>query len=41
VAYWRALAHLVLLLTLLVWWFSFLVAARLRQSVGLVDSGAA
>jgi len=38
VAYWRALAHAVLLLTLLVWSFSFLAAARLRQSVGLVDS---
>ena len=37
-AYWRALAHAVLLLTLLVWSFSFLAAARLRQSVGLVDS---
>jgi drug/metabolite transporter (DMT)-like permease len=32
------LAHAVLLLTLLVWSFSFLAAARLRQSVGLVDS---
>jgi len=41
VAYWRALAHAVLLLTLLVWSFSFLAAARLRQSVGLVDSVAA
>lgn len=40
-AYWRALAHAVLLLTLLVWSFSFLAAARLRQSVGLVDSVAA
>jgi len=41
VAYWRALAHAVLLLTLLVWSFSFLAAARLRQSVGLFDSVAA
>jgi drug/metabolite transporter (DMT)-like permease len=41
VAYWRALAHAVLLLTLLVWSFSFLAAARLRQSVGLVESLAA
>ena len=40
-AYWRALAHAVLLLTLLVWSFSFLAAARLRQSVGLVESLAA
>ena len=40
-AYWRALAHAVLLLTLLVWSFSFLAAARLRQSMGLVDSLAA
>ena len=40
-AYWRALAHAVLLLTLLVWSFSFLAAARLRQSVGLFDSVAA
>lgn len=40
-AYWRAVAHVVLLLTLLVWSFSFLAAARLRQSVGLVDSVAA
>jgi len=38
VTYWRGLAHAVLLLTLLVWSFSFLAAARLRQSVGLVDS---
>jgi drug/metabolite transporter (DMT)-like permease len=35
------LAHVVLLLTLLVWSFSFLAAARLRLSVGLVDSVAA
>jgi len=41
VAYWRALAHAVLLLTLVVWSFSFLAAARLRLSVGLVDSLAA
>ena len=40
-AYWRRLAHAVLLLTLLVWSFSFLAAARLRQSVGLFDSVAA
>ena len=40
-AYWRALAHAVLLLTLVVWSFSFLAAARLRLSVGLVDSLAA
>jgi drug/metabolite transporter (DMT)-like permease len=32
------LAHVVLLLTLLIWSFSFLAAARLRESVGLVDS---
>jgi drug/metabolite transporter (DMT)-like permease len=38
VAYFRAVAHAVLLLTLLVWSFSFLAAARLRESVGLVDS---
>ncbi|HKZ32828.1 MAG TPA: DMT family transporter [Vicinamibacteria bacterium] len=35
------MAHAVLLLTLLVWSFSFLAAARLRQSMGLVDSLAA
>ena len=40
-AYWRALAHVVLVLTLVVWSFSFLAAARLRQSVGLLDSVAA
>jgi drug/metabolite transporter (DMT)-like permease len=34
-------AHLVLILTLLVWSFSFLAAARLRQDVGLVDALAA
>ena len=39
--YWRALAHAVLLLTLLVWSFSFLAAARLRVSLGLLDSLAA
>jgi len=38
VAYWRALAHVVLLITLVVWSFSFLAAARLRESVGLADS---
>jgi len=41
VPYWRALAHAVLLLTLLVWSFSFLAAARLRVSLGLLDSLAA
>ena len=40
-AYWRGLAHVVLLLTLLVWSFSFLAAARLRLSLGLLDSVAA
>jgi drug/metabolite transporter (DMT)-like permease len=35
------LAHVVLLLTLLVWSFSFLAAARVRVSVGLVDALAA
>jgi drug/metabolite transporter (DMT)-like permease len=35
------LAHAVLLLTLLVWSFSFLAAARLRVSLGLLDSLAA
>jgi len=34
-------AHLVLVLTLLVWSFSFLAAARLRQDLGLVDALAA
>jgi drug/metabolite transporter (DMT)-like permease len=33
--------HLVLVLTLLVWSFSFLAAARLRQDVGLVEALAA
>jgi drug/metabolite transporter (DMT)-like permease len=32
------LAHIVLVLTLLVWSFSFLAAARLRQDVGLADA---
>jgi drug/metabolite transporter (DMT)-like permease len=32
------LAHLVLVLTLLIWSFSFLAAARLRQDVGLTDA---
>jgi drug/metabolite transporter (DMT)-like permease len=32
------LAHIALLLALLVWSFSFLAAARLRESVGLIDS---
>jgi drug/metabolite transporter (DMT)-like permease len=32
------LAHLVLVLTLLIWSFSFLAGARLRQDVGLVDA---
>lgn len=36
-----ALAHVTLLVTLLVWSFSFLAAARLRETVGLVDSVAA
>jgi len=35
------LAHLTLLVTLLVWSFSFLAAARVRESVGLLDSVAA
>jgi drug/metabolite transporter (DMT)-like permease len=34
-------AHLVLLLTLVVWSFSFLAAARLREGVGLADALAA
>jgi drug/metabolite transporter (DMT)-like permease len=38
VAYWRGLAHIVLVLTLLVWSFSFLAAARLRQDLGLADA---
>jgi drug/metabolite transporter (DMT)-like permease len=32
------LAHLVLVLTLLIWSFSFLAAARLRQDLGLADA---
>jgi drug/metabolite transporter (DMT)-like permease len=32
------LAHIVLVLTLLVWSFSFLAAARLRQDLGLADA---
>jgi drug/metabolite transporter (DMT)-like permease len=32
------LAHIVLVLTLLIWSFSFLAAARLRQDLGLVDA---
>jgi drug/metabolite transporter (DMT)-like permease len=35
------LAHIVLVLTLLIWSFSFLAGARLRQDVGLVDAVAA
>jgi drug/metabolite transporter (DMT)-like permease len=35
------LAHVVLALTLLVWSFSFLAAARLRQDLGLLDALAA
>jgi drug/metabolite transporter (DMT)-like permease len=35
------LAHLVLVLTLLIWSFSFLAAARLRQDLGLADALAA
>jgi drug/metabolite transporter (DMT)-like permease len=34
-------AHLVLVLTLLIWSFSFLAAVRLRQDLGLLDSLAA
>jgi drug/metabolite transporter (DMT)-like permease len=34
-------AHLVLVLTLLIWSFSFLAAARLRQDLGLLDALAA
>lgn len=40
-AYCPSLAHLVLVLTLLVWSFSFLAAARLRQDLGLADALAA
>jgi drug/metabolite transporter (DMT)-like permease len=32
------LAHIVLVLTLLIWSFSFLAAARLREDLGLVDA---
>ena len=35
------MAHLVLAVTLLIWSFSFLAAARLRQDLGLVDAMAA
>ena len=35
------MAHLVLVLTLLIWSFSFLAAARLRQDMGLTDALAA
>jgi O-acetylserine/cysteine efflux transporter len=35
------LAHVVLVFTLLIWSFSFLAAARLRQDIGLVDAVAA
>lgn len=35
------MAHLVLLLTLVIWSFSFLAAARLREDLGLLDSLAA
>jgi len=41
VAYCPGLAHLVLVLTLLIWSFSFLAAARLRQDLGLTDALAA
>ena len=37
-AYCPGLAHIVLVLTLLIWSFSFLAAARLRQDVGLTDA---
>ena len=37
----RPLAHLVLVLTILTWSFSFLAAARLRQDLGLTDALAA
>ena len=37
-AYCPGLAHLVLVLTLRIWFFSFLVAARLRQELGLWDA---
>jgi drug/metabolite transporter (DMT)-like permease len=38
VAYCPGLAHIVLVLTLLIWSLSFLAAARLRQDLGLVDA---
>jgi drug/metabolite transporter (DMT)-like permease len=41
VQYCPGLAHLVVVLTLLIWSFSFLAGARLRQDVGLVDAVAA
>jgi len=41
VAYCSDLAHIVLVFTLLIWSFSFLAGARLRQDVGLVDAVAA
>jgi drug/metabolite transporter (DMT)-like permease len=41
VAYSSGLAHIVLVLTLLIWSFSFLAGARLREDVGLVDAVAA
>jgi len=41
VAYSSGLAHIVLVLTLLIWSLSFLAGARLRQDVGLVDAVAA
>jgi drug/metabolite transporter (DMT)-like permease len=40
-AYCAGLAHLVLVLTLVVWSFSFLAAARLRQDLGLTEALAA
>jgi drug/metabolite transporter (DMT)-like permease len=41
VPYCPGLAHIVLVLTLLIWSFSFLAAARLRQDLGLSDALAA
>jgi drug/metabolite transporter (DMT)-like permease len=41
VQYCPGLAHVVLVLTLVIWSFSFLAGARLRQDVGLVDAVAA
>jgi len=38
VQYCPGLAHIVLVLTLLIWSFSFLAAARLRQDLGLGDA---